>query len=217
MSEISEKARAEAERVEAEEQEQEQEEEQTEPEAPVEPEQLEPESVIDEALLQKRDRDLTTEANRHEKALGKVFGDEWPTHVRCGLCDGIGFLPPELAHGLTNDQWEKVLEAAVAFTVMEYREDPDYETCPTCGGTGETISGAKPPKPALKLCDGCGGNGFVQKVAKITPIPVPDASTWGNGAAVAAPVSYGSPAPDDQWGRPGGHPHYGIPPAAVTG
>lgn len=217
MSEISEKARAEAERVEAEEAETGQDESPEQEEAPAEPEPQEPEPVVDEALLAARDRALTQEDKRHQTALGKAFGDEWPEHVRCGLCDGIGFLPPELARGLTAAQWEQVVETAVSLTVIEYVQDPNYETCPTCHGLAKTFSGAKPPNDPLKMCDGCGGQGYVQKVAQIKPIPVPDPSTWGNKGEYAIVQQYGSPAPNDEWGRPGGHPHYGIPPAAVTG
>lgn len=217
MSEITEKAKAEAERVEAEEAEQaEVEPEQAEPTSD-EPEQAEPSPAADQAALEAQDKALTAEDGRHNKALGKIYGDEWPEHVRCALCDGIGFLHPELASGLTNEQWAQVVGAAIAMTQRPYIEDANYERCQHCDGWGQTLSGAQDPEHYTKLCDVCSGNGYIQRAPRLPQLaPVPQ-TTGGNGTVDLTFPTYGSPAVDDAWGRPGGHPHYGVPPAAIQG
>lgn len=171
----------------------------------------------DEAAAMALDRKLTSEDKRHQTALGKAFGEEWPQHVRCALCDGIGFLDPNLAGGLTHDQWGQVLETAIAMTVVPYIEDTNYETCPHCDGRGKTLSGAKPPLDPTKLCDVCSGNGFIQKAPRVPQYVAPVTTAPTNGQIEYTIPSYGSSAADDQWGRPAGHAHYGIPPAAVVG
>lgn len=174
-------------------------------------------AAADEKAAQALDKALTAEDNRHNRALGKLYGDEWPQHVRCALCDGIGFLHPELASGLSNDQWAHVVGAAIAMTQRPYIEDSNYERCEHCDGWGQTLSGARDPEHYTKLCDVCSGNGFIQRAPRLPSIqPVPAASNGQEQPTFTIP-SYGSPAMDDQWGRPGGHPHYGIPPAAVQG
>lgn len=219
MSTISEKAKAEGDLAEAEfpEEEVTLEEPETEPEPEAEPE-PEPEPVEpDEAALAAQDRALSSEDTRHQKALGKAYGDAWPEHVRCALCDGVGFLNPELAMSLNNAQWEQLLQVAVMLVTDEYVQDPNYEMCPNCMGKTKTRSGAQDAEHYLKLCDVCSGNGYIgrqPKLPTLTPI-----SPNGEATGPSMPVipSYGAPGPDDAWGRPSGHSHYGIPPAMVNG
>jgi hypothetical protein len=215
MSTIAERAREEGDRAEAEGQEPEQVEAEEAEEAEVPFEEPEPVQPPDEAQAAAIDKALTAEDTRHNKALGKIYGEQWPEHVRCALCDGIGFLSPELAAGLTNAQWEQLLETAVTLVSMPLVADKNYQRCEHCDGWGKTISGAQNADHYTKLCDVCSGNGFIQRTPSFTPPPViPMPEVNGTPPAPVIP-NYGSPAVDDAWGRPGGHPHYGIPPAAV--
>lgn len=174
-------------------------------------------AAADEAAAKARDKALTAEDKRHNTALGKVFGQEWPQHVRCALCDGIGFLGPELAAAMTNEEWSQVLAAAIAMTLRPYIADSNYQRCEHCDGWGQTLSGAQDPEHFTKLCDVCSGNGYIQRTPKLPQIqPVTPINGVPESPVYSIP-SYGSPAADDAWGRPGGHPHYGIPPAAVQG
>jgi hypothetical protein len=186
-----------------------------EPEEPFED--PEPQAITDEKNAAALDKALTAEDTRHQKALGKAFGEQWPEHVRCALCDGVGFLAPELAQGLNNAQWEELLGVAAMLVTSDYEDDPMYETCPNCKGKTKTKSGAQDAEHYLKMCDVCSGNGFVARTPKFTPLPVPDIQPMNGTQSQPVIPNYGSPAADDLWGRPGGHPHYGIPPAAVTG
>jgi hypothetical protein len=188
-----------------------------EPETEPEPfEDPEPQAVTDERQAVALDKALTAEDTRHQKALGKALGDTWPEHVRCSLCDGVGFLSPELAAGLTTEQWDKLLETAVSLVTMPLVPDPNYERCTNCDGWGKTISGSQNAEHYTKLCDVCSGNGYNQRAPRLPQIQPLVADNGASASPVAAIPSYGSPAADDLWGRPGGHPHYGIPPAAVT-
>jgi hypothetical protein len=215
VSTIAERAREEGDRAEAENPDAEPVAELEEGEEQVPFEDPEPQAIIDQKAADALDKALTAEDTRHQKALGKAFGEQWPEHVRCALCDGIGFLSPELASGLTNAQWEQLLETAVTLVSMPLIQDTNYQRCEHCDGWGKTISGAQNADHYTKLCDVCSGNGFIQTTPKFTPIAVPNLS--GGSVLTSGPVipNYGSPASDDAWGRPGGHPHYGIPPAAV--
>ncbi len=219
MSTISEKAKAEGDLAEAEFAELETDEEdraqiqQNEEDRALDPEPVEP----DEAALAAQDRALSSEDTRHQKALAKAYGDVWPEHVRCALCDGVGFLNPELAMSLNNAQWEQLLQVAVMLVTDEYVQDPNYETCPNCQGKTKTRSGAQDAEHYLKLCDVCSGNGYVQRAPKLPTITPISPNGEATGPSIPVIPSYGAPSPDDTWGRPAGHSHYGIPPAMVNG
>jgi hypothetical protein len=47
------------------------------------------------------------------------------------------------------------------------------------------------------------------------PAPTPIYTFPTTGTAANPPPVY-PPGPNDSWGRPAGHPHFGIPPASVS-
>lgn len=195
-----------------------------EPETGDEPEQAEDfegvktpaeQAAADEAAMVKQDKALTAEDKRHQTALGKAYGDSWPEHVRCAMCDGEGFMQPEAAQALTHDQWGELLQVAAMLVVEDYVQDPNYETCPNCKGKTKTRSGAQDSEHYLKICDVCSGNGYIPKQPVQPQFTLPAPITNGTESVANANPSYGSPAPDDPWGRHAGHPHYGIDPNYV--
>lgn len=170
---------------------------------------------LSEKDFEKLDKALTAEDKRHQNALGKAYGESWPEHVRCAMCDGIGFMSPEAARALTTAQWEQLLQVAAMLVTEDYIEDSNYQMCENCAGKGQTRSGATNADHYLKLCDGCSGNGYVQRVPQAPAFTMPAPLTNGTESVAASNPSYGSPAPDDPWGRHAGHPHYGIDPNYV--
>lgn len=193
-------------------------EEETEPEAEPEtqaqPDELPPDDV---QRMVARDKALERENKRHEKTLGNLYGEEWDNLSLCPLCMGEGFTLPHAPGDLPEEVLQAMDALSGRYAPPEYVEDTDYERCDHCQGHGRTITGSQNPEHVTKLCDKCQGNGFVRKQAtngNVAQFPVP---TLDAPAPVGPPPTYGSPEPDDQWGRPAGHAHYGLDPRYVTG
>jgi rubrerythrin len=189
----------------------EEEEAQTEPEP-------EPQPELSAEAAMARDKAAEREHKRHENALAKIHGEqEWQLYSLCPLCVGDGYLTPWPQGEMVPEQFEAITAFAGRTEPVEYKESSFHQRCEECDGRGHTISGAQPPLDPLKLCDACNGNGYTQKTPQLpTPAPVTIPAT-ANGQGVPIIPSYGSPGPADEWGRPSGHAHYGIPPAAVIG
>ena len=136
----------------------------------------------------------------------------------CPLCIGDGFLTPWNNQEMPEEQWLAVTALAGQMPTVEYRESTKAQRCEECDGRGKTISGAQPPNDPLKLCDVCGGNGYVPKAPALPTLPQP-AQIQNGTDPVPPPSQWGSPQPDDEWGRSAGHPHYGVDPryAGLTG
>lgn len=99
----------------------------------------------------------------------------------CPVCTGAGAVP-EFIH-----------------------EDPQTETCSTCGGIGELVTGSLIPDQAVQRCRDCGGAGFV---SKLPPVPAysqpPVEDTWTLTPADVQPVPLSSyPVYDANAGGPG--------------
>ena len=221
MTTLTEMVEQEAARAENEEPESEPEEEaaaesgESEPEDEPEPEEEQPEALaaIGEAEIRKAEKAI--EGQR--KKLAAIFGEEAVAHD-CLLCSGLGFMPelPPLGTRFTFVQGEDgpALNFDAPEPEPEYRQATDKETCSECGGFGQTLTGAKKPAQVLWQCGACNGSGFIQTGAIVV-------ST----APTAPPAPY-EPAPipqvdvglaPDQWGRPAGHQHWGVPPALIAG
>jgi hypothetical protein len=173
--------------------------------------------VFDEEAALAREKALDREAKLHEKRLSGIYGDEAFAHfTMCPLCED-GFLTPRAPGQLPEEQLAAIDALAGKYAPPEYIEDADYEKCAHCAGHGHTLTGAVNPEHLTKLCDKCGGNGFVNKAAPqgsgvVYQWPAPETPP-----AAPEPVNYGAPGTPDNWGRPPGHPHYGIEPQYVTG
>lgn len=195
-------------------------EEETEVEQPTEPpEDLAAEVQIDvsERAIKARDKTLDKEHKRHEGVLERAFGSQWADFSLCPLCEGPGFMMPLAPGTMPDAQFQAVTAFAGRVEPVEYQESSFHERCGECDGRGETISGAQPPLNPLKLCDACSGNGYVSKKPALPTLPTLTTQNGTEIPVVAQIPSYGSPAADDAWGRPAGHPHYGIAPAMVAG
>lgn len=156
------------------------------------------------------------EATRHEKALAKLYGAAWDDRTMCPLCVGEGFMTPLPAGVMPPEQFAAVTALAGYTQEVELQNDEDYVVCQNCAGWGSTKIKDSKREGLSKQCDRCLGQGYV-KTTNVTQLPqayvIPGPAEI---PAPAAPVSYGAPGPNDAWGRPTGHTHYGVPPAAVT-
>ena len=188
-----------------------------EPVEPSEPDVVE-EAQIDfsERAIKAREKSLEREYKRHEGALERAWGTIWEQFVCCPLCEGDGFLVPKPAGSMDPEQFVAVTVLAGQMQTPELPDDQDYVVCVNCQGWGNTnIAGSK-REGLSKQCDRCLGQGYTKTTA-VNVVPIVPMIPEVTSTAPAPPIpSYGAPGPDDQWGRPTGHAHYGIPPAAVT-
>ena len=183
-----------------------------EPDTPDEP--AEPEAVaIGPEEIQKAERARDT----YRKKIGAILGEDSVAH-ECLLCAGLGYLPAIPPPGVTFTIVDS--EDGPALLADEPRNEPPYktstttETCPECDGYGNVLTGAKTEGGRLWQCSRCGGSGFVTKQGE-QPTFIPSLQPT-NSAMNSTPT--GTPdGPTDQWGRPFGHQHWGVPPASIAG
>lgn len=139
----------------------------------------------------------------YEKALAKIDGLAFDQMVECDRCGSMGYHPPQV------------------LVLPEPKPAPDRETCPDCDGLGQVLSGAKNELHYLEQCNRCNGNGWVSKARDAQYTPPPNGAPGALAMTPGAPDPYGTPSPStmplDAWQRPFGHPHYGVPPAAISG
>jgi hypothetical protein len=212
MSELTEVAEREAAEAEAEEPEQDEtaEEEAAEEEPPVEPEpaveRLTPEQA--EAIVKSLEREAQRHAREVEKRAGPMFADLTP----CPLCVTAGFAFKFVGQPIDPAQAEAVHALLGETAPTEYAQDPDTERCDTCNGWGEVLSGAQADRSKVIQCNRCGGKGYRQKIQQYAP-PIPLVTPPFPGAEIPhTPLPQGS---KDGWGRPAGHPHWGVDPASI--
>lgn len=190
MSRVTELAEAEAAAVEAE----------GEPEPAPEPE---PEPTPEpepqpQAVGEKELKALGREIEKYQAGLKRVMGDDFEGLHECPTCS-------EQVPGF-------VFEEPSALDAFE--EDPEKMACPQCNGMGQLRSGAKTAN-ALVMCMRCTGNGYVNKMQ-----PGPQFSQPNGQPLHEIPPGYLAPTSDtmptiDQWQRPLGHPHFGVPPSTI--
>jgi hypothetical protein len=207
--------------------------EQPEPEPEPEQEPAPPEAT--EADYEAAFKKLETEAERHDKEVHKRAGPLDGQLSPCPLCFTPGYVLP-VEPGTFDPLRRQAVIAAMGDTPeLDYAEATDAVPCEDCKALGQVLTGSKVPGQETKPCPRCAGSGWHTKVltqadvlALPTPLPLayPATATVANGAAVLAPAppypGYGVPfvpVPNgvpDGWGRPAGHPQWGLDPATVT-
>lgn len=200
MSRVTELAEAEAAAIEAEEAAEDEAETEPEPEPEPQPEpEPEPEP---QAVSERQIKALGRVVDTYFSGLQRVIGQDFAVYNQCPTCAEHvpGFVPP----GVAPDP------------LAEYEPDPLNMQCPDCKGHGMRRSGAVNAN-ALIMCTGCSGAGYIQR-----PVQAPGAQ-WSqvppNGAPTVPP-GYLPPSseampPRDGWGRPLGHPHFGMDPSSI--
>jgi hypothetical protein len=112
-------------------------------------------------------RKFESENARHEKALGKIMGDDFAHFAACAQCDGVGYVPES-----TNQ-------------ALPFERDPQTEPCETCAGFGTTLTGAREPGMVTRACSRCQGSGWTTVAEQPAVQPF----------VTLAPVDNGAPAP----------------------
>lgn len=161
-----------------------------------------------EALNEK----LRKEAERHEKRVSEIMGDDFALLVRSPVdwTPGYIFNVPEM--------WPTPDDVAALHALLgeaqriELNVAEDAEACDKCGGLGDVLTGSRKPGQETKPCTACSGAGWRTKAIQTQPLAaVPIYTTPERGTSNLPnqfPVA-------DRWGRPFGHPHYNMEPASV--
>jgi hypothetical protein len=171
--------------------------------------------AMSEKEMEKAFKLLDREATRHRNRLSEIMGEDAQTLEPCPCCEPsmAGFMFPVTVAPLTEEKQGALLALLGQAGDEDLVQDPDYEGCQHCNARGRTLSGSKDPLKKTKVCDKCGGNGFVQKpIEQRIPALFKVEPNAGN---ATFPAAMPPPQNADEWGRPPGHAHYGIPPAYV--
>lgn len=155
---------------------------------------------------------LKAEAARHEKRVSEIMGEDFALLVPSPVdwTPGYLFNVPEM-----HPSPKAVAELHALLggaTPVELRPATDAEACEACNALGEVLTGSRKPGQETKPCVACGGTGWKPKAAPLAPVqPI---QTFA-GSNDAQPVQPNTMQVADRWGRPVGHPHYGLEPAFV--
>lgn len=91
-------------------------------------------------------------------------------------------------------------------------QDDTTRRCPRCNGWGVLMTGSRADGKITRICARCEGGGWVANVDDELAARRVDEPAETTPPALPAPPTTGLP---DAWGRPAGHPHWGITPAEV--
>lgn len=153
-----------------------------------------PELVAQPLTPEESQEAFEAEMERHGVVMLELFGEDAPRFEPCPTCMASGFAlrdrdqPPELV------------------------SHPRTRKCEACAGRGQMKTGSLMEGQTQLACPICNGQGFTY------PPELSGAPLGDQPALVAVPPVGFVPAPDairDAYGRPAGHPHFGMDPAKV--
>lgn len=155
---------------------------------------------------------LEAEAQRHAKRVSEIMGDDALILQPCPRCWPVapGFIMPGMP--VEDEQRREVKLSIGEQPIPQYNEARDKRRCDDCDGWGRTLTGARETAQVDLPCSGCNGQGWKVNLG---------ANAIAPGASANGPASSGIPGttahagPPDVWGRPSGHPHWGVAPATV--
>jgi hypothetical protein len=156
---------------------------------------------------------LEREAERHAKRVAEIMGEDFAFLVPNPIDWTPGFLfnvPQMLPFPEQVAELDAILGRGAA---ADYAEAEDAQACDKCNALGRTLTGSKVDGQVTKPCAKCNGTGWVVKLAAVPP---PQAVSYAANAASSVPVTPDTYQVKDSWGRPAGHPHFGIDPVAIT-
>lgn len=164
-----------------------------------------------EAALERGFKSLEGRAKRYAAGVLEVATENGIPFVPCALCgEGVpGFIIDPRVEPLNEMQVVAVRALLGMDEGPRLEQAPDAETCPTCNGWGEVLTGSKVASRRQVLCPQCRGNGWIGPHRDLTPAEV--AALPNLAYEYVEPDN--EPPPDvDAWGTPRGHPEYGLSP-----
>jgi hypothetical protein len=156
---------------------------------------------------------LEREAERHAKRVAEIMGDDFQLLVPnpTDWTPGFIFNVPQM---LPLPEQVAALDAILGRDEEgELLDAEDAQACDKCNARGRTRTGSKVDGQRTKPCAKCNGTGWVVRLAAVAPLE----HVYGAANTTAsAPVTPDTYQVKDSWGRPAGHPHFGIDPVAIT-
>ena len=156
---------------------------------------------------------LEREGERHAKRVAEIMGDDFALLVPnpTDWTPGFLFNVPEM---LPFPEQVAAFDAIIGRGASaELAEAEDAEGCDKCNALGEVLTGSRKQGQETKPCSACNGTGWKTKLYPVAPPAQLSGSISGN---VSGPVTPDTYQVKDSWGRPRGHPHFGIDPVSIT-
>lgn len=134
--------------------------------------------VATERELEQRAAKLERENERHARRVIEIVAEGAEDLIPCPVCmDGIaGWVYIPEVQALAPEAVARVRTIIGLPDLTTYLQDPDTETCPTCGGRGETKTGGNVPGYETRTCPTCKKQGYVvinRTTGELEAVPTP--------------------------------------------
>lgn len=156
---------------------------------------------------------LENEAARHAKRVEEIMGDDFallvpnPTDWTPGFIFNVPPMHP------SPEQVAELHAILGQSAPLELKEADDAEGCDKCNALGEVLTGSRKPGQETKPCSACTGTGWKTRLRVVEPVAQ---IAYATGQGNANPITPDTYQVKDSWGRPSGHPHFGIDPVSIT-
>lgn len=159
---------------------------------------------------------LAKEDDRHTSTVLTMAGAMAPDLLPCPCCaDGpspTGFVFRGMPDHVATELVQRVTQVLTGAQPEQFATATDAEPCQACNALGRVLTGSRVAGQETKPCKECTGTGWKNVFQQVPAAPLAP-----NGAGTGFPVPPNVPGGGiaDMYGRPWGHPHYGMNPATV--
>lgn len=166
-----------------------------------------------EKEMEKRQKAWDAERDRHMEKAKAADDYRYAMSVICPFCEGHGLMYEPQTPEEQSQLRGFILQVAGEATPEELHDHPTYHRCETCEGFGKVRTGSRVAGQEALNCPDCNGQGHTGGARAPMPTPLPTAAAE---PPPGVPPEEQARIGNDAWGRPPGHPHYGLLPAQVN-